>query len=99
MRERDLRTMYAMHCVHAQVSYEGDKLGLGCLMWLRAVRPRTTFGPSSDAVVPVPTIGTWVQRRYSREPGGFCWLVGGRGFVEESEKLLGSINGAEEIED
>ena len=62
MRERFLRTMYAMHCVHAQVSYEGDKLGLGCLMWLRAVR-------SSDAVVPVPTIGTWVQPRYSREPG------------------------------
>jgi hypothetical protein len=57
---------------------------------LRAVRPRSTSGPSSDTVVPVPSFGTCVQPRDSREPGGLRWLVGSRGLVKEGEELLGS---------
>ena len=63
------------------------------------MRPRTTRGPSGNAIIPVPSIGTRVQPWYSREPWGFCWFVSGGCFVEKGEELFSSIDGAKKVKD
>ena len=55
--------------------------------------------PSSYTIVPVPTLGTWVQSRNAWKPRGLRWFVGGGALFEELKKLFGSVYGVEKVED